>query len=74
MNQTGIAEGDLVKVTSGVYADAVGVVVDIQPECSVMRIHSKGGNIYALSGTVRALSLPDAVRYSTSKELMRIAS
>jgi hypothetical protein len=72
MNQPSIAEGDLVKVVSGVYADAVGVVVDIQPECSVMRIHSKGGSIYALEGTVRHLPLPIAVELSTSKDLVRM--
>jgi len=70
MNQTKVAEGDLVKVTSGTYADAVGVVTDIQPECSVMRIHSKGGTVYALHGAVRLLALPEAVQYSTSKELV----
>jgi hypothetical protein len=41
------AEGDLVKVTSGTYADAVGHVEDIMPECSVIRIHAKDGKIYA---------------------------
>jgi hypothetical protein len=74
MDQSDISEGDLVKVTDGVYTDAVGVVVDIQPECSVMRIHSKGGNVYAHHGAVRILALPEAVRISTTKELMPLPS
>ena len=47
MNEAKYAEGDLVRVTSGIYADAVGVVDDIKPECSVIRIHAKEGTVYA---------------------------
>ena len=50
--KTSYTEDDLVKVTSGVYADAVGVVDDIKDECSVVRIHAKDGFIYAYTDAV----------------------
>jgi hypothetical protein len=49
------AVGDLVKVTSVIYADAVGVVDDIKDECSAVRIHAKDGNIYAYADAVQKM-------------------
>lgn len=55
MKKPSFAVGDLVKVTSGVYADAVGVVEDMQPECSAVRIHAKDGNVYAYTDAVQKM-------------------
>jgi hypothetical protein len=55
MKQPDYAVGDLVKVTSGVYADAVGAVSDIQPECSAVRIETKEGFAYAFADAVTKL-------------------
>jgi transcription antitermination factor NusG len=49
------AEGDLVRVTSGVYKDAEGVVDDITEECSVIRIHAKSGTVYADADAVERI-------------------
>lgn len=45
--KTTLVEGDPVRITSGVYEGAEGIVEDLQPECSAVRIHSKTGNVYA---------------------------
>jgi len=58
MKKMDYAEGDLVKVTSGIYADAVGTVSDIQPECSAVRIHAKDGNVYAYAEAIQKLPEP----------------
>ena len=74
MKHTPLQEGDLIKVTSGIYEDAVGVVSDIQPECSVIRIHSKSGTIYSYAEGVRPLVLPASIdNAATSKALVRIS-
>ena len=73
MNSTPIREGDLVKVTYGPYNDAVGVVSDIMEECSVIRVHSKNGNVYAYADAVRVLVVPRSIdRQEFSKELVRV--
>jgi hypothetical protein len=56
MNKASYAVGDLVKVTSGIYADAVGVVDDMHPECSTVRIHAKDGNLYAYTDAVQSMA------------------
>jgi transcription antitermination factor NusG len=55
MKTASFAVGDLVKVTSGIYADAVGVVSDVQPECSAVRIHAKDGNVYAYTDDIQKM-------------------
>jgi transcription antitermination factor NusG len=45
--KTSLLEGDPVRITSGVYAGVEGIIEDLQPECSAVRIHSKIGNVYA---------------------------
>lgn len=57
MNTT-FTEGDPVRVTSGVYKNAEGIIEDLQTECSVMRIHTKAGNVYAMVGTVEKIMPP----------------
>lgn len=57
MNKPSFVVGDLVRVTSGIYADAVGEVADMHPECSAVRIHSKDGNVYAFVDAVQKLSV-----------------
>lgn len=56
MKTASYAVGDLVKVTSGIYVDAVGVVDDMHPECSTVRIHAKDGNLYAYKDAVRSMA------------------
>lgn len=70
MNQTLLKEGDLIKVTSGIYEDVVGVVTDIQPECSVIRIHSKSGTIYSYAGHARPLVLPASIDNTTTMKAL----
>lgn len=70
MNLTSLREGDLVKVTSGVYEDVVGIVSDIQPECSVIRIHSKYGTIYSYADTARPLVLPASIDNTTTMKAL----
>ncbi len=57
MNTT-LIEGDPVRVTSGVYEGAEGIIEDLQPECSAIRIHTKAGNVYAILGTVEKIVPP----------------
>lgn len=51
-------EGDPVRITSGVYAGAEGIVEDLRPECSAVRIHTKEGNAYAYLETVAKIVKP----------------
>lgn len=46
MNQATYAVGDPVRIASGTYKDAEGVIEDLQPECDVVRIHTKEGTAY----------------------------
>jgi transcription antitermination factor NusG len=55
---TPVKEGDPVRVTSGVYKDAEGIVEDLQPECSVMRVRTNSGNVYALLNAVEKIHPP----------------
>jgi hypothetical protein len=57
MNAT-LSEGDPVRVTSGVYEGSEGIIEDLQPECSAIRIHTKAGNVYALLGCVEKIMPP----------------
>lgn len=45
--KTTLTEGDPVRITAGIYKDAEGIVEDLQPECSAVRVHTKAGNVYA---------------------------
>jgi hypothetical protein len=68
MNSPDYAVGDLVKVTSGSYADAVGVVEDLPDECSVIRIQSNGDRLYAYKDAVTKLPSPQkSVRSAIKK-------
>lgn len=68
MKKPRFAEGDPVRVTSGVYAGAEGLVEDFQPECSAVRVHTKAGNVYAyvehIDKVVKAITVrkPNALR------------
>lgn len=55
-------EGDPVRVTSGVYAGAEGIVEDLQPECSAVRIHTREGNAYAYVETIAKIVKPMPIR------------
>lgn len=58
MNQTNIDVGDAVRITAGPYAGAEGVVEDRQPECDVVRVHTKEGAAYSFLGDAVRLSKP----------------
>jgi hypothetical protein len=56
MKQTEFVQGDPVRVTSGAYAGEEGVIDDLAPECSAVRIHTKSGQVYAfLDGLTRVV-------------------
>lgn len=56
-----LKQGALVKVLAGAYKDTVGVIDDIQPECSAVRIGTREGNAFAMIDAVQALPIgPDA--------------
>jgi transcription antitermination factor NusG len=42
-----LAKGDPVRITSGVYSNAEGIIEDLQTECSAVRVQTKTGNVYA---------------------------
>jgi hypothetical protein len=50
--------GNKVEVLKGPYAGETGVIADIQPQCSVIRIRSGEDNIYALIDTVQPIADP----------------
>lgn len=58
MNQTELLQGDPVRITSGAYAGAEGVVADIQPECSAVVVHTKSGNAYGYKEGISKLVKP----------------
>jgi hypothetical protein len=51
-------EGDPVRITSGVYKGAEGIVEDLQPECSAVRVHTKSGIAYGLLGMMEKIVTP----------------
>lgn len=71
MKQASFAVGDLVKVTSGIYADAVGEVTDLQPECSAVRIQAKDGNVYAYRDAVQKMPVDKARNTSNTRPLLK---
>lgn len=58
MTKYTFAEGDPVRVTSGAYAGMEGVVEDLQPECSAVRILTSTGRIYGLLGLIQKVGKP----------------
>lgn len=68
-----LKQGALVKVLAGAYKDTVGVIDDIQPECSAVRIGTREGNAFAMIDAVQALpSEPEAASMKpAAKPLLR---
>lgn len=62
MNISNFSDGDFVRVTDGTYAGAEGVVEDLQPECSAVRVHTKAGNVYAYVQDLDKVVKPMPVR------------
>ena len=48
MKSSDLKVGVFVKVLAGAYKDTKGVVEDVQPECSAVRIGTREGNAFAL--------------------------
>ncbi len=65
MNQSNLKAGVFVKVLAGPYKDTEGVVEDIQPECSAVRIGTKEGNAFAMLDELKVIPpIADAVKTS----------
>lgn len=58
MKASSFAQGDAVKVTSGPYKDAEGVVADIIPACDAVRLETKEGTAYAFIECMKPLPMP----------------
>lgn len=62
MTEYSFSLGDAVRITSGVFAGAEGIVADLAPACSVVRVHAKTGNAYAyvtdLERVVKPMRVP----------------
>lgn len=58
MNKAILAVGDPVRVVAGVYAGSEGVIDDLHPECSAVRLTTDTGNAYALIGTMERIVKP----------------
>jgi len=58
MNQASFTTGDAVRITSGSYKDAEGVIEDLQPACDAVRVHTKQGAAYAFIESMMRLPLP----------------
>lgn len=56
--KTSFVEGDPVRITDGVYKDAEGIVEDLQPDCSAVRVHTKTGNVYAYIEAISKIVKP----------------
>lgn len=64
MNQTSFDVGQPVRIITGQYAGAEGIIESLMPVCDAVRIHTKSGTAYAfLEGMVRldALKPPKPV-------------
>lgn len=59
--------GNKVEVLKGPYAGETGVIEDIQPQCSVIRIRSGQDSIYALIDTVQPVADPVRKKNALSK-------
>lgn len=55
MKSTDLKAGQFVKVLAGPYKDTEGVVEDVQPECSAVRIGTKEGNAFAMLDDVQVI-------------------
>ena len=53
-----LSEGDPVRITSGVYAGSEGIIEDLQPECSAVRVHTKTGKVYGYLDSVEKILPP----------------
>lgn len=58
MSQTKLAVGDPVRIDAGAYEGLEGVIEDVQPECSTVRVHTDEGRAYAFADAVRVIPLP----------------
>lgn len=58
MNQGKLAEGMPVRITGGTYKGAEGVIEDLDPECSAVRVRTKDAVAYAYTDAVTVLTKP----------------
>jgi hypothetical protein len=72
-----LKSGMFVKVLAGPYKDTEGVLEDIQPECSAVRIGTREGNAYALLDDLKVIpsiqedAVPSAVPTPARSPLRR---
>jgi len=50
-----IKQGEFVRITAGPYEGDEGVVEDVQPECSAVRVGTREGNSYAMLDDLRKI-------------------
>jgi hypothetical protein len=57
-----------VRVLAGPYKDTEGVIEDVQPECSAVRIGTREGNAFAMLDDLKVIPTPgNAVRVRQSR-------
>lgn len=54
-----LEQGTFVKVLEGAFKDTVGVIEDVQDECSAVRIGTREGNAFAMIDAVKVLPYRD---------------
>lgn len=55
MKSTDLKAGVFVKVLAGPYKGTEGVIEDVQPECSAVRIGTREGNAFALLDDIQVM-------------------
>ena len=55
MQGTKLEVGTFVKVLAGPYEGTEGVLEDVQPECSAVRIGTREGNAYAMLDDLKVI-------------------
>ncbi len=72
MKQSDLKAGQFVKVLAGPYKDTEGVLEDVQPECSAVRIGTKEGNAFAMLDDLKVIPpIQGAVKVNRSPLLRK---
>ena len=66
-----LKQGTFVRVLAGPYKDTEGVIEDVQPECSAVRIGTREGNAFAMLDDLKVIPSPgSAVRARPARNLL----
>ena len=63
-------QGEFVRIIAGPYEGEEGVIEDVQPECSAVRIGTREGNAFAMLDDLKAIP-PIAPQLVTGKPALR---